>query len=94
MIDHFLKILLESPENLLGHQSRQPRGVELLDLDSGEVVQTFHSIAAACRATGVDWISAWRTCYGIRKESGGYIWRFKENRNGRPDEGKDISVKT
>lgn len=61
-----------------GRSYRPIREVELLDIESGDVISTYPSIAAACRATNVYWASAWKCCNGLRNEAGGFKWRFKD----------------
>ena len=49
--------------------------VEQLDVKSGVVISSFHSIRSAAKATGVQPSSISYCCLGQRSTAGGYVWR-------------------
>ena len=53
------------------------REIELLEPGSENIVISYPSLAAACKATGVEWSLALKCCNGLSSEVGGFKWRFK-----------------
>lgn len=51
------------------------KSVEMLDLKTGEVLQTFSSMAEASRQTGINRNGISMVCNGHRKMAGGYGWQ-------------------
>jgi len=45
---------------------------------SGELLSTFQSAHEAARQTGCKRVKISEVCGGVRKKTGGYIWKFKE----------------
>lgn len=45
---------------------------------TGELIAEYSCIRDAERVTGIDHITISRTCRGILKTSGGYIWKYKD----------------
>lgn len=54
------------------------RKVEQIDLETGEVINTFDTISAAARALNIDSSCISKVCKGKRNKTGGYKWRYVE----------------
>lgn len=50
--------------------------IEQISFD-GKIVQTFPSLHAAGRQTGIAWQNISKVCRGLRNTAGGFKWRYK-----------------
>lgn len=55
------------------------RLVQQIDSISFDVIAEYDSLIDAERQTGVSSKQIYKVCHGLRKTSGGYIWKYKEN---------------
>lgn len=49
----------------------------VLKIDNGKIIAEFYSICDAQRKTGVNASNICNCCKGVRREAGGYQWRYK-----------------
>lgn len=61
----------------LNHPNCVP--VDMIDLDTGEVIETFKSIKEASFKTGINATSISYVCMGMNHKAGGYGWRKNFN---------------
>ena len=50
--------------------------VQMFDISTGELLETFPSTHEAARVTGINQSSISKCCLGKLKSAGGYIWRY------------------
>ena len=55
---------------------RPARAVAMLDLNTGEVLKTFKTLASVKRETGINQFNVRSVCLGLRNHAGGYNWKF------------------
>lgn len=55
---------------------RPARAVAMLDLNTGEVLKTFKTLASVKRETGINQFNVRSVCLGLRNHAGGYGWKF------------------
>lgn len=53
----------------------QNNAIQMLDKDTGEVIQSFVSMREAERQTGINEQNISNVCRGKRRTAGGYLWR-------------------
>jgi hypothetical protein len=53
--------------------------VEQVDIETGEVIQSYESGATAGRATGIEARAISKCCHGKSRSVGGFIWRFQDS---------------
>lgn len=57
-------------------RGRPAKAVAMLDLNTGEVLRTFETLASVKRETGINQFNVRSVCLGIRNHAGGYDWKF------------------
>lgn len=57
-------------------RGRPARAVAMLDLNTGEVLRTFETLASVKRETGINQFNVRSVCLGLRNHAGGYDWKF------------------
>ena len=57
-------------------RGRPARAVAMLDLNTGEVLKTFETLASVKRETGINQFNVRSVCLGLRNHAGGYGWKF------------------
>lgn len=57
-------------------QQSQWKPVQKLDLETGEVLEEFESLASACKATGAKQPNVTKVCRGLRNSASGFGWRY------------------
>lgn len=55
---------------------RPAKAVAMLDLNTGEVLRTFDTLASVKRETGINQFNVRSVCVGDRHHAGGYGWKF------------------
>jgi hypothetical protein len=57
-------------------RGRPARAVVMLDLNTGEILKTFETLASVKRETGINQFNVRSVCLGLRNHAGGYKWKF------------------
>jgi hypothetical protein len=57
-------------------RGRPARAVAMLDLNTGEILKTFETLASVKRETGINQFNVRSVCLGLRNHAGGYGWKF------------------
>ena len=57
-------------------RGRPARAVAMLDLNTGEILRTFKTLASAGRETKINQFNIRTVCVGDRNHAGGYGWKF------------------
>ena len=57
-------------------RGRPAKAVAMLDLNTGEVLRTFDTLASVKRETGINQFNVRSVCVGDRHHAGGYGWKF------------------
>lgn len=55
---------------------RPARAVAMFDLNTGEILRTFDTLASVKRETGINQFNVRSVCVGDRHHAGGYGWKF------------------
>jgi hypothetical protein len=59
-----------------GHLNKTSKKVNQINMDTGNIINTFSSTIEAEKVTGILNTAIQNCCKGRSKKSGGYIWKY------------------